>query len=91
MVWRMRRGSRDGRALYVSISTGNPSGLAYSTAALSTGTDDMPLTSGPILPVPADTPIMSVAEEQLAAGSDRSVYSYVKIQQSWNIYRIPLH
>jgi hypothetical protein len=83
--------SRDGRALYVSILMDNPAGLAYSTAALSTGTEDMPLTSGPVLPVPQDTPIVSVAEEQLAAGSDRSVYSCVKIQQRWNIYRILLH
>lgn len=86
--WWPSQWSRDGRALYVEVGTGENSQRHGRTAALPIGADGLPTESAMSVP---DAMLIPHSELNLSMGSDPSVYAFVKWETHRNIYRIPLH
>jgi DNA-binding winged helix-turn-helix (wHTH) protein/Tol biopolymer transport system component len=86
--WWPSQWSRDGRALYVEVGTGENSQRHGRTAVLPIGADGLPTESA--MSVPAAM-LIPHPELSVSMGSDPSVYAFVKWETHRNIYRIPLH
>jgi eukaryotic-like serine/threonine-protein kinase len=85
------RWSHDGRTLYVDYAIKGDAGSPAQTAALPIGADDLPAKQGDVLPVSPGTVMIPLVEDSPAVGPDPSTYAFLKSEQRWNIYRIPLH
>jgi eukaryotic-like serine/threonine-protein kinase len=86
--WWPSQWSRDGKALYVEVGTGENSQRHGRTAVLPIGADGLPTESAMSVP---DAELIPHPELNLSMGSDPSVYTFVKGETHRNIYRIPLH
>jgi hypothetical protein len=86
--WWPSQWSRDGKALYVEVGTGENSQRHGRTAVLPLGANGLPTQSAMSV---LDTPLIPHPEMNLSMGSDPSVYAFVKLETHRNIYRIPLH
>ncbi len=86
--WWPSQWSRDGKALYVEVGTGENSQRHGRTAALPIGADGLPTASA--LSV-GDAMLIPHQELDLSISADPSVYAFVKEDTHRNIYRIPLH
>jgi DNA-binding winged helix-turn-helix (wHTH) protein/Tol biopolymer transport system component len=86
--WWPSQWSRDGKALYVEVGTGENSQRHGRTAVLPLGANGLPTQSAMSV---LDTPLIPHPELNLSIGSDPSVYAFVKWETHRNIYRIPLH
>ena len=86
--WWPSQWSRDGKALYVEVGTGENSQRHGRTAALPIGADGLPTESA--LSV-GDAMLIPHQELDLSISADPSVYAFVKEDTHRNIYRIPLH
>jgi eukaryotic-like serine/threonine-protein kinase len=87
--WWPSHWSRDGKALYVEVGTGENSQRHGRTAVLPIGADGLPIQ--PVMSSPSDAALIPHSQLDLSMGSDPSVYAFVKGEARRNIYRIPLH
>jgi DNA-binding winged helix-turn-helix (wHTH) protein/Tol biopolymer transport system component len=87
--WWPSHWSRDGKALYVEVGTGENSQRHGRTAVWPIGADGLPTASATSLLSGAT--LIPHAQLDLSMGSDPSVYAFVKGEARRNIYRIPLH
>ena len=87
--WWPSHWSRDGKALYVEVGTGENSQRHGRTAVWPIGADGLPIQAA--AEIPSDATLIPHAQLDLSVASDPSVYAFVKGEARRNIYRIPLH